>query len=104
MSHERNSKIRQVAAWIITVMLLVFLTVSSFYLAAESGHHCHGEADCPICACIQQCQQILHHISDGMTLQTAVILPAVIFLLSVPVIVADWLRSTPISQKVRLNN
>ncbi|MCR4588923.1 MAG: hypothetical protein K5682_10985 [Lachnospiraceae bacterium] len=104
MNKQRNTYLQKMTAWIITMMMLIFLVVSSFYIAAESEHHCHGEADCPICACIQQCQQILHHMSDGMTLQIAVTLPTLIFLFTVPVTAPDWLCSTPISRKVRLNN
>ncbi|MCR5272971.1 MAG: hypothetical protein K6E13_08310, partial [Lachnospiraceae bacterium] len=59
-----KSNIRIAAACATTIMLLVFVTFSSFYIAREAEHNCTDE-DCPICSCIEMCASTLNHIEDG---------------------------------------
>lgn len=59
-------------------MVLVFVLFSFFYIAVETGHNC-TEDDCPVCACIQQCEMILHQMGDGVVSTVFAVL-SVIFL------------------------
>ena len=84
-------------------ILLVIMLFSTFYIVAETDHVCTGE-DCPICACIAQCENILHQLSDGTTGQLAVIFPIIFMLVAAFLLASDFAQETPVSRKVRLNN
>ena len=76
---------------------------SAPFIAIEADHDCTGE-DCPICACIAQCENTLHQIGDGAAVQAAVIVP-VFFMLILAFLFADnFTQETLVSRKVRLNN
>ena len=64
---------KRIAAGIMGILMLFIVLFSAFYIAAEADHDCTGE-DCPICACIQQCENTLHQIGDGIASQAAVII------------------------------
>ena len=84
------------------LMMLVIVLLSVFYIAAEAEHECCGE-DCPVCACIQQCEATLRCIGDGSAEQPDADAP-VVFILFVSVFVsAAVFQDTLVSRKVRLN-
>ncbi len=83
-------------------MLLIML-FSSFFIAAHADHECSG-ADCPVCACIQQCENTIWGMGSGAAAILAVIMPVIIFLRSISMGVPSILWDTPVSTKVRLNN
>ena len=85
------------------VMMLLVVLFSSFFIAAHADHECDGR-DCPVCACIQQCEKNLRGFGDCMTAGMSVIIPCLVFLLSVSLPVSSLTGDTPVSQKVRLNN
>ncbi len=97
------AKHKRLAACIMGVMMLFVVLFSSYYLAEEADHHCYGE-DCPICACMEQCENTLHQMGDGLIILIAAVLPALVFFFTVLPAVCELCRETPISQKVRLNN
>ena len=94
---------RHLTAGIMAAMMLLVMLFSSFYIAAHADHDCTGE-DCPICACIQQCENTIRGAGIGITVLLAVCLPVLLSLqiqsFGVP---AVW-WGTPVSTKVRLNN
>ncbi|MCR4904280.1 MAG: hypothetical protein K6A23_15585 [Butyrivibrio sp.] len=102
MSRDYNEK-RKFAAAVMAVFMLVVVLFSAFFVAIEMGHDCSGE-DCPICHCIQQCENTLHHIAGGMVLQAEVILPVIFFILTVSFLTDELYQQTLISQKVRMND
>ena len=84
-------------------MMLVVVLFSAFYIVAETDHDCTGD-DCPICACIQQCENILNQIGDGAAAQISVVAPVVFLLLFVLFSARSITQETLVSKKVRLNN
>lgn len=88
---------------ILSFLFLFVIFASIFYIAKEQNHHCTGE-DCPICANIQQAEQVLKNLGDG---EIAIVSIDPIPLLLVLVIVGGFLFVSEISlvsQKVRLND
>ena len=92
-----------ITAGIMAVMMLIVVLFSSFYIAAHADHECTGE-DCPICACIQQCENNIRGIGSGVATISAVIIPVFITLLIICYGVLSLRWDTPVSTKVRLNN
>ncbi len=91
------------AVRLIGVLLLAVLLFSILFVVAEAEHDCTHE-DCPICACIRNCESLLHQFF-GITLAVnhALVLSAI--LLSVAaVLVFSYTQASPVSNKVRLNN
>ncbi|MCR5233870.1 MAG: hypothetical protein K6E53_08170 [Lachnospiraceae bacterium] len=103
MERAYNSNRIRITSGIMAVMMLVVILVSSFFIAAHTDHDCTGE-DCPICACIQQCENTIRRIGSGITAESAVIIPVLISLLIISFCVPSFQRDTPVSAKVRLNN
>lgn len=105
MLRSRLKKInkRRTAACIMGILFLLAVLASSFYLAAEANHDCRG-GDCPICACMQQCENLLHRIGAGEGHAAAVILPAVLSAFCIELFSVCVVQETPVSRKVRLND
>lgn len=103
MCNSNTTKANKIAAGIMGIMLLVIVLFSSFYIAVEADHHCTGE-DCPICACIQQCENTLRGIGDGTAAQSSAVIPVIFILFFSALFVAEFSQETLVSQKVRLNN
>ncbi|MCR5649665.1 MAG: hypothetical protein K6F86_00615 [Lachnospiraceae bacterium] len=100
--YRKNNRIT-VTAGIMAVMMLVVVLFSSFFIAAHADHDCTGE-DCPICACIQQCENNIHGTGSGITDFSVVILPVFITFLFISFGAPSFKLGTPVSTKVRLNN
>ena len=92
-----------ITAGIMAVMMLIVVLFSSFYIASHADHECTGE-DCPICACIQQCENNIRGIGSGVATISAVIIPVFIAFQFISYGVSLFRLSTPVSAKVRLNN
>ena len=99
----RRVNSNKIIAAIMGVMMLVVVLVSASYVAVESGHDCTGE-ECPICACINQCESTLRQVGGGVDFQADTVLP-VVFILTMAVSGSAILTAeTPVSRKIRLNN
>lgn len=94
---------KRTAAGTLGLLLLLVMLLSAFFIAAEAGHDCTGE-DCPICACVQQCENTLHRIGDGNALLSAVVIPVIFALISAFLFASEPSLETLVSRKVRLNN
>ena len=103
MDRAYNSNRIRITAGIMAVMMLVVMFVSSFFIAAHADHDCTGE-DCPICACIHQCENTIRGAGSDITVMSAVIIPVLISLLLMSFGVPSFQWDTPVSVKVRLNN
>ena len=86
----------------ITAVLLSFLMLASVFIAHEANHDCCGE-DCPICEFIQQCENVVRGeslVSSGLS----VIIPFLFVIFSVCLVGDVFVKATPVSRKIRLNN
>lgn len=103
MENSRKAKMNKALAGIMAVMILLVTLFSAFFIISHTDHDCTGE-DCPICACLQQCENILHGAGDGSLLTISGIIPIVLatgfILISYCIVISD----TPVSAKVRMNN
>ncbi len=98
-----GAALKKAAAGLLSALLLFVLLFSAFYIAEEHDHDCSGE-DCPVCACILQCENTLHQMGSGVAVRTAVVTAIIlilsVFVFSLPVSVQETL----VSQKIRLND
>ena len=94
---------KRISAGIMGILMLFIMLFSAFFIAAEADHDCTGE-DCPICACIGQCENILHQIGSGIASCTAVIISIVFLFVSVNLFASIFPQETLVSRKVRMNN
>ena len=88
----------------IICILFVFVTFASlFYIAKETGHDCTGKA-CPVCACIHQAEQNIRNLGTGVT--AAIMVSVIVFFVLRFTADHSFLisSSTPVSEKVRMNN
>ncbi|MCR5473984.1 MAG: hypothetical protein K6F28_02150 [Lachnospiraceae bacterium] len=84
-------------------MMLVIVLFFTFYIASEADHDCCGK-NCPICAIMQQCDNTLHGIGDGIT-GSGGAAAVILFTVIAPAFVVTAASSdTLISRKVRLND
>ena len=103
MRNSSTAKVLRITAGIMGLMMLFIVLFSAFYIAAETDHDCCGE-DCPICACIHQCENTLRGFGDGTAVQSAVVAPVILILFAAAFIIAAVSQDTLVSRKVRLNN
>jgi hypothetical protein len=98
-----HQKSRRLSTGIMAFMILFVVLFSAFFLSIEANHHCSGN-DCPICACMQMCENTLHHIVKCDSAAATIFLPFIIFFSSISDYVCSIIRTTPVSEKVRLDN
>lgn len=97
------SDAHRVAAALMGIVMLFVVLFSAFYIAAEMEHHCTSE-DCPICACIHQCENNIRQMGHGAAEQTFSILFAVFFAMPLSFHDIQFSQATLVTQKIRLNN
>lgn len=98
-----DRKLNRGTAWIIAAIMLFAVVSSVFFIAAEAEHECSGD-NCPICNCIQQCERLLYHSGDGVPEHTAALWVAFSVFLSFLFFYPCFVRETPVSRKVRLDD
>ena len=103
MACSKITGYKRTAAGILGMLILFIILFSSILIASEVKHECTGE-DCPICACIQQCENTLRHIRNTVDHPAAAIIPIIFMLVSADLFVIDSAQETLVSSKIRLNN
>ncbi len=103
MFNSNAANVKRIAAGIMGLMMLIIVLFSAFFIAAEAYHDCTGE-DCPICACIGQCENMLRGIGDGTATQLSAFVSVLFILFFAALFVVEFSQETLISRKVRLNN
>ncbi|WP_139225885.1 hypothetical protein [Oribacterium sp. WCC10] len=103
MNLLKNSQYKKFVCGIIAMMMLVFVLLSAAFIAAESDHNCTGE-DCPVCECIQLCENTLRKLGGGTVPVVFLFLPVVFFSFSFYIPAFTCGQDTPVTRKVRLNN
>ncbi len=99
---EQNNLISGISLFLCAVLIIGML-FSSFFIAVEHGHRCHGE-DCPICQMVAVCENILDNVSTGLFIYAAVLF-TVLFISNTNLLSTCNLKTpTLVSQKVRLND
>lgn len=118
------SRPRRLLSGIIGFLMLFTVLFSAFYIISEATHECpalshagsaashdasaashdHSEENCPICACIRQCEITLRGLGNSLTRQLAVIVPILFVLLITFSFVTVFLQETLVSKKIRLND
>ncbi len=99
----KDSKIKIVSG-IIAMMMLLYIVFSTFFISLEANHKCEDEENCPICVCMQICQNTLHQISDFTAVAVVSFVP-VLLCVGVSFVISDNLvKETPVSYKIRLND
>ncbi|HAG04674.1 MAG TPA: hypothetical protein DCG28_04460 [Lachnospiraceae bacterium] len=87
----------------VSFLLLCSILVSVLVIALESEHECSGD-DCPICACIHQCEKCISLLSSGCVSFFAFANCNTLRTLLVKTAEKVFSHTTPITQKVRLND
>ncbi len=90
-------------AGIIALMVLVVMLFSASYITSHIHHECKG-GDCPICACMHQCAGILKSLGNGTTCNRAVGICLLTALMIISLQAVCNKISTPVSDKVRMND
>ncbi len=103
MHNSSGLKTKRIIAGIIGLTMLFAVLFSAFYISVEADHHCCGE-DCPICACIRQCEDILHRLGCGISEKLFFIIHTFVVLLTAVLFINAVTGNTLVSVKVRLNN
>lgn len=103
MNKRGNKRISRIFTGIMAAMMLFVVLFSAFFIVSHSDHDCTGE-DCPVCACIQQCENILHGAGDSSLLAVSDILPIILIAGFIHVSYCIVISDTPVSAKVRMNN
>lgn len=96
-------KNKKIIAGIVGLAMLVIVLFSDLYIIAEAHHDC-TEHDCPVCSCIQQCENTLHKISDGLFINVAMSIITIVLGLEVVISIVEFTKETLVSNKVRLDN
>ena len=104
MMHDQNvTVLGKVTSCLLAMLMIIVMLFSAFYISAELHHDCIGE-DCPICACVQQCENVIHKIGGGLFFIISAIIPVVCVCLGAALFVSDIQKQTLISRKIRMNN
>lgn len=85
------------------LVLLLFLFVSTYFIAYEADHECTGE-DCPVCALIQMSENSLRQLGSGASAAAAVSSLFILILVMQTCTGDSITLPTPVSRKIRLNN
>ncbi len=94
---------RKITACIMAFMMLLFMLSSFFFISSHVHHNCHGE-DCPVCACIQMCENSIRGCGSEAAAVASVIIPILAFILTISAGVNSFTPDTLVSRKVRLDN
>ncbi len=100
---KTQTVMNRILTGIMAIMVLFVVLFSAFFIVSHADHDCSGE-DCPVCACIQQCENILHGADGNLVFANAGFLPVVLVIGSILISYCVVISGTPVSAKVRMNN
>ena len=100
---KTRTVMNRILTGIMAIMVLFVVLFSAFFIVSHADHDCSGE-DCPVCACIQQCENILHGADGNLVFANAGFMPLVLVIGSILVSYCVVISGTPVSAKVRMNN
>ena len=94
---------KKIIAGILAASLLFIILFSAYFIAEHADHDCGGD-DCPVCACLRQCEMMIRGLETGITAGEGAYLPALFLMIPVLLISSFVAGNTPVSKKVRLND
>ena len=97
------SRAKRIAAGLMGLTLLLVIALSALFLVAEADHDCAGE-DCPICACMRSCVNVLRRFGGAAVSLLAAAVPVILLLFAAVACAAAFAQETPVSRRIRLNN
>ena len=98
-----TDKLKKIIAYIIIFMMLSFLLFSSIFIIKNADHDCIGD-DCPVCHFIHVCENILKNLDTGKTAQSFSLFNILFCFNLLTFVFYSILKTTPIMEKVRLDN
>ncbi|SFD03861.1 hypothetical protein [Butyrivibrio sp. YAB3001] len=103
MINGAGTKVNRALAGIMVVMVLFVVLFSAIFIVSHVDHDCTGE-NCPICACIQQCENILHGAGGSTLFAVVAFVPVFLIFGSYIISYCIVFSDTLVSAKVRMNN
>ena len=93
----------KISARIVGAFAVAIILFFVCFIVAEAWHDCDGE-DCPICACIQQCEQLLNRFAGGEPARVFCEILVWFCALKAVFYSVDIIQTTLVSRRVRLND
>jgi hypothetical protein len=90
------------AAMILAVIFALSVILSLSFLSVEADHDCTGE-DCPICAVIALCKNIIRNVVTAVAAVTVAVAVGAVSSYAISAVSRD-VTETPFTLKVRLLN
>ena len=99
----QNNKLKRITAWTALVVVLFVMLFSVIYISQHADHKC-TDAECPVCAVIEQCGNNIKNIGDIVVAIVTAVFLYLSIQKSVQYVIAVCPDFSLISQKVRMNN
>lgn len=96
-----RNRILSLVALIATVFVVL---ISNMLISENVNHHCHGEADCPICSLIVQCEKNINTVGSGLIIIAVAAMVYFVAAVTVSNYKYQSVQTTLVSQKVRLDS
>ena len=100
---SKQNKLLSDISLFVCVVLIIGVLFSSFFIAEEHNHHCHGE-NCPICQMVAICESFLDNVGAGTFIYAAVVFTTLFVYTTGLLSKYVFKAPTLVSQKVRLND
>ena len=97
------NKSKKIIAYIIIFMMLSFLLFSSLFIIKNVNHDCVGD-DCPICNFIHDIEHVLKNLDSGKAVWSFSLFNILFCFNLLTFVFYSILKTTPIMEKVRLDN
>ncbi len=94
---------KQIIAFLICFFFVASILLSMTYIVKEADHSCTG-LHCPICPNIQVSEKIIGQLGAAFIIAIQAGFVFSVFCMFLFYFITDTVLSTPITQKVRMNN
>ena len=96
-----RNRILSLVALIATVFVVL---IYNMLISENVNHHCHGEADCPVCSLIIQCEKNINTVGSGLIMVAVAAMVYFVAAVTVSNYKYQSVQTTLVSQKVRLDS
>lgn len=101
--NSRKTQRRRILASAVCLIFIALIFLSAAFIIYEADHDCTGD-NCPICACIQSAGQTLKLLGSAAAASQLFSAGAFLTLVVLSLSLSVLTSSTPVSQKIRMNN